>query len=91
MSVTSAWISRRKSIKKLLIFFSHWLRLKCSRWALRGQFMGFSWAHPWTADGQPMRYSKTASSVGDWPQETSCHVFRTILVSSARLRVCLFE
>ncbi|CAN0304895.1 unnamed protein product, partial [Ectocarpus sp. 6 AP-2014] len=27
MSVTSAWISRRKSIKKLLIFFSHWLRV----------------------------------------------------------------
>ncbi|CAB1105637.1 unnamed protein product [Ectocarpus sp. CCAP 1310/34] len=26
VSVASAWISRRKSIKKLLIFFSHWLR-----------------------------------------------------------------
>lgn len=26
MTVTSAWIGRRKSIKKLLIFFSHWLR-----------------------------------------------------------------
>ncbi|CAM9206720.1 unnamed protein product [Ectocarpus sp. 4 AP-2014] len=25
VSVASAWISRRKSIKKLLIFFSHWL------------------------------------------------------------------
>lgn len=26
MSVASAWFSRRKSIKKLLLFFSHWLR-----------------------------------------------------------------
>ncbi|CAM9283456.1 unnamed protein product, partial [Ectocarpus fasciculatus] len=25
-SVASAWISRRKSIRRLLIFFSHWLR-----------------------------------------------------------------
>ncbi|CAN0277892.1 unnamed protein product, partial [Ectocarpus sp. 6 AP-2014] len=25
MTVTSAWISRRKSIKKLIIFFGHWL------------------------------------------------------------------
>lgn len=25
MSVASAWISRRMAIKKLLLFFSHWL------------------------------------------------------------------
>ena len=25
ISVASAWFSRRKSIKKLLLFFSHWL------------------------------------------------------------------
>lgn len=26
MSVASAWFSRRKSIKMLILFFSHWLR-----------------------------------------------------------------
>ncbi|CAM9635855.1 unnamed protein product [Ectocarpus sp. 8 AP-2014] len=26
VSVASAWFRRRKSIKKLLMFFSHWLR-----------------------------------------------------------------